>query len=63
MKLKIGDIITQQTSDGNICFKVEILEVGKYKTLVKVLDSRVEKLIGKEQLWITDILKELKGIN
>lgn len=60
MTLKIGDMINQHTSDGNICFKVEVLEVGKYKTRVKVLDSRVEKLIGKEQLWITDILIELK---
>lgn len=61
MKLQTGDIISQHNSDGSACFSLLVLDLGKYETRVRVLDSRFYHLIGREQMWLTAILNELKG--
>lgn len=61
MKLQTGDIISQYNTDGSVCFSLLVLDFGKYETRVRVLDSRWYHLIGREQMWLTHILNELKG--
>lgn len=57
--MKIGDIVGLNASSGKVAYRLKILELGKYKSKVKVLDSRVTSLIGKEEMWLTGVLKEL----
>lgn len=57
--MKIGDVVTQRSTNGNIVYQLQILELGKVKTKVLVLDSRVDSLVGREERWLAFLLKEL----
>lgn len=60
-ELQTGDIVRQHNTDGSISYSLLVLDLGKYETRVRVLDSRWYHLIGREQMWLTHILNELKG--
>lgn len=59
--MKIGDTVEKLDSNGNVVFKLKVLEVGQHKTKCLVMDSRCFDLIGNEEMWDTRVLKELQG--